>query len=302
MFFEHRTFWLPKDLQQPQGYEDAFELDPAGGKAAICDGVASSLFSGRWAAILAKAAVEETPRVRNPEVLEAWLRQQRQRWSASIDESALAWHQKPKLLEGASSTLLWVELSGQDAPEGTARPRRLCGYAIGDCCLFHVRRGGLLQTFPIENSARFEDHPQVLRSVYKRADAFAFEAFETQCHPGDLLVMCTDAVACWTLRQLEAGGTVDWDAYWTLSSSDWQQWILQLRQSHQIRYDDSTVLVLRVSGRQPDTSRKPAATHDALLEKAETSMRGAFKTLKGSVRRGLKGLADSKWLSEDRQE
>ncbi len=302
MFFEHRTFWLPKDIQQPQGYEDAFELDPAGGKAAICDGVASSLFAGRWAAILAQAAVKQTPQVRDPQQMEDWLRQQRERWSASIDESGLAWHQKPKLLEGASSTLLWIELSGKDAPDGTPRPRRLRCYALGDCCLFHIRRGLVLQTFPIEESARFDDHPQVLRSVYKRADTVAFEAFETPCHPGDLLVLCSDAVACWTLRQLEAGGTVDWEAYWQLSSSDWQQWILQLRQDHQIRYDDSTVLVLRVSGRQPRSSGKSASPGEKLREKAETSMRGALESLKGSMRRGLKGLADSKWLNEDRQE
>ena len=299
MFFEYRTFWLPKDVQQPHGYEDAFEIDAAGGKAAICDGVASSLFSGRWASILAKAAVFDTPTVTDPASLEEWLRQQRELWSASVDQGALAWHQKAKLLDGAASTLLWVEIAGQDAPDGTVRPRRLRCYSIGDCCLFHIRRGMLLQSFPIEDSSRFDDHPKVVRSVFKRSEVASFEAMETQCHPGDLLVLCTDAVACWTLRQVEAGVPVDWNAYWQLAPADWQQWMVQLRAEHQIRYDDSTAVLLRVAGSRPVSGGRPA--RDRLREQAESSVRGALHSLKGSVRRGLKGLADSKWLGEEEE-
>lgn len=300
MFFEHRTFWLSKDAQDPSGYEDAFQVDPGQGKAAVCDGVSSSLFSGRWAATLAQAAVFDTPNMGTPADLDAWLARQRSAWSASVDENQLAWHQKPKLLEGAGSTLLWVELSGQDAADGTPRPRRLRCYAIGDCCLFHIRGGQVLLTFPIQESARFEDHPRVIRSIYKRSETVAFEAIETQCHPGDLLVLCTDAVACWTLRQIESGVQVDWDAYWQVSQEDWQQWLIQLRQEKQIRYDDSTVVLLRIAGKAPAGRREPSVA-ESLLDRAETSARGAFDSLKGGLRKGLKGLADSKWLNDSQR-
>ena len=82
---------------------------------------------------------------------------------------------------------------------------------------------------------------------------------ETQCRPGDLLVLCTDAVAGWTMRQLEAGATLDWNAYWKMSLEQWQQWLIGLRQQNQIRYDDSTAVLLRLGGEVPRSARwKPS--------------------------------------------
>ena len=88
MLFEHRTFWLPKDVQNPSAYEDAFDADSVRGLAAVCDGVSSSIFSGRWAAILAKAAVADPPDVHDQALLDAWLKRTRDAWAQSIDESA----------------------------------------------------------------------------------------------------------------------------------------------------------------------------------------------------------------------
>ena len=297
MFFEHRAYWLPKDVQNPNGYEDAFYVDPVRGMAAICDGVASSLFSGRWAGILARAVVEDTPEVNDPQSLEAWLKKYRDAWSASIDANALAWHQKPKLLDGGATTLLWVHVSGGGVADGVAQPYWMRSYSIGDCCLFHVRAGQVLQTFPAQDSARFEDNPQVIRSVYKRSEAVHFEAMETQCKPGDLLMLCTDAVASWTMRQLESGGGVDWDAFWRTTPEDWQRWVIGLREANQIRYDDSTAVLLRI-GRSEPGQAGPAREGPSLLDLAEDKFRGAVKSLKGTLRKGLRELAESKWLAD----
>lgn len=301
MLFSHRTFWLPKDIQEPQGYEDAFQVDELQGRAAICDGVSTSLFSGRWASILAKAAVESPPNVRDPAALDGWLKHQREVWAALIDEHALAWHQKPKLLEGAGTTLLWVEVTSSDTSDNTQRPKRLRCYSIGDCCLFHIRANQVLETFPLQDSGRFEENPQVLRSVLKRSERIEFEAMETFCHPGDLVILASDAVASWTMRQIEAGVDVDWQAYWQLSQEDWQQWMVELRQDHQIRYDDSTVILLRISGETRRDGHSSARPGERFMEQADTAVRGALKSFKGGLRRGLKDLADSKWLTDDRQ-
>jgi hypothetical protein len=157
----------------------------------------------------------------------------------------------------------------------------------------------VLETFPIQESARFEDHPQVLRSVLKRSDPVAFEAMETQCHPGDLLVLASDAVACWTMRQIEAGVSVDWQAYWQLPLADWQQWTVELRQDHQIRYDDSTVVLLRIAGESARAESGVSKSMDGLIDQADTAVRGALSSLKSGLRRSLKGLAESKWLRDD---
>ena len=298
MLFEHRAFWLPKDVQNAQAYEDAFEVDGVRGLAAVCDGVSSTLFAGRWAAILAQAVVAAPPDVHDQNSLELWLKQARTAWSQTIDESSLAWHQKPKLLDGAGTTLLWVELAMLDAAEGVAKPYQLRAYSIGDCCLFHIRQGQVLQSFPIQNSTRFEANPQVIRSVAKRGDSLAFEAMETLCHPGDLLVLATDAVAGWTMRQLEAGAVIDWNAYWNTPLEQWQQWLIELRQQNQIRYDDSTVLMLWLGGEMPSIRPVARQQDEGLLDTAEVKLRDAMKTLKGSLRKGLRELAESKWLKE----
>jgi hypothetical protein len=122
---------------------------------------------------------------------------------------------------------------------------------------------------------------------------------ETQCHPGDLLVLASDAVACWTMRQIEAGVSVDWQAYWQLSHEDWQRWMVELRQNHQIRYDDSTVILLRISGESARFGQAGSRVGEKIIEQADSAVRGAFKSIKEGLRRGLKDLADSKWLSDD---
>jgi serine/threonine protein phosphatase PrpC len=298
MLFEYRAFWLPKDVQNAQAYEDAFDADAVRGLAAICDGVSSTIFAGRWAAILARSVVADPPDVHDAGTLEAWLKRTRDAWSQAIDESTLAWHQKPKMLEGAGTTLLWIELAQLDTVGGVSRPYQLRAYSVGDCCLFHLRNGGLLQSFPIQDSARFEDNPQVIRSVAKRGERAAFEAMETQCNPGDLIVLATDAVASWTMRQLEAGTAIDWEAYWNAPLEQWQQWLIGLRQQNQIRYDDSTAVLLRVAGGFPGIQPVDKPSEDSLLDAAEDRLREAGKWLKGSLRKGLRDLAESKWLNE----
>ncbi len=208
--------------------------------------------------------------------------------SQSVDESTLAWHQKPKMLDGAGTTLLWVEIATDAVADGIARPYQLRAYSIGDCCLFHVRHGRMLQTFPIQESTRFEDNPRGDPQRLQTRRRVEFEAMETQCRPGDLLVLCTDAVAGWTMRQLEAGATLDWNAYWDMPLEQWQQWLIELRQQNQIRYDDSTAVLLWLGGEVPTIRLWKRQQEDRLLDTAEAKLRDAIGSLKGSLRKGLR--------------
>ena len=81
--------------------------------------------------------------------------------------------------------------------------------------------------------------------------------------------------AGWTMRQLEAGLTVDWDSYWEMPLEQWQQWLVELRQQNQIRYDDSTVVLLRVGGPCPRFGRLRPKQEENLMDKAETKLRDA---------------------------
>ena len=57
MAFESRVFSLAKDAEHPDENQDACRIDPARAVAVIADGVATGIFSRRWAEILAAATL-----------------------------------------------------------------------------------------------------------------------------------------------------------------------------------------------------------------------------------------------------
>ena len=251
MFFQRKTLWLPKDLGHDNEYQDAYALDARRGLAAIADGVSSSMFARRWAQILTRAMVEnndgENPSdvldPRQPEKLNEWLTARREAWAETIDEATLAWHQKTKLRDGAFSTLLWISLSPADA----AATYQLTAHSIGDCLLLHVRDGELLASFPFDSSDQFKQQTPALCSINPAGDSPPpIETFETDCQVGDLLVLCSDAFGAWALAQQESESPLDWDTLWQQSPEDWSSEIQSLRDESQIRFDDTTLVMLKL--------------------------------------------------------
>ncbi|MEE8451005.1 MAG: hypothetical protein V3R99_03790 [Thermoguttaceae bacterium] len=248
MPLESRIFTLAKDPEDPSEYQDAYAVDPAGSIAVVADGVASAIFSGQWASVLAEATVAAPPDPDDSVAFADWLAQQRVAWAARIDTTGLAWFQTAKLPMGAFSTLLWVEVQAIDQQqEGAFGAYRLRSFAIGDSCLFHVRHGEVLRTFPVENAAQLEADPLVLGSVdLNRDPLMQFVSIDELCYPDDVLVLCTDAVADWALRCMEAGTPPDWNAYWNMTEQQWRDEVVALRNQRQMRCDDATLLLLRV--------------------------------------------------------
>jgi hypothetical protein len=74
--------------------------------------------------------------------------------------------------------------------------------------------------------------------------------------------------------------------------------MIQLRQAGQIRFDDSTVLLLHLGNRAPKANPLEGWTDSRIREVAEEKIRGAMKSIKGSLRKGLKGLSESRWLDD----
>lgn len=244
MFFDHRSYWVSKDLDDRQAYQDAFDVDADRGLAAIADGASSSLFSARWAQLLTEAIV------RNCIAAKAdsgpWLDQIRESWREPIDEEQLAWHQKAKLKDGAHATLLWLNL--QCDSQGREPTWRFAACAVGDCCLFVVRDNTVTQMFPLTNSDQFSARPQTVGSLNQvpGTSPKLWESVEGECRQGDLLVLTSDALASWSIRQLEEGREPDWESFWDISALDFEQRVRRLREENMIRYDDTTLLLLRM--------------------------------------------------------
>ncbi len=249
-FFQSKTFWLAKDTAQSEQYQDAFALDARRGMAAVADGVSSSLFAAQWAKVLADAVVANPPNVQDAGSITPWLAEQRRRWNAAVDTDNLAWHQKAKIQQGAQSTLLWVQLLPPD-PNDPQCPdlTRLRCWAIGDCCLLHARGSQMLRAFPIERSGAFEENPNVLVSIAGKQDqslASHTHVLADYCEPGDLLILCTDAIAAWAIKALEDGATLLWRDFWDMTQEDWAAYIGRLREDGRMRYDDATMILLRI--------------------------------------------------------
>jgi hypothetical protein len=250
MRLESRSFYVAKDVDTPQFYEDAFHVDERKRMAAIADGVASAIFSGLWARVLTQAVVAEPPNLEDQAAFQSWLADRRTEWREQIDLSKIPlWRLGDKMALGGMSTLLWVLAAPADGePDLEPGAHRFQSFAIGDCCLFHVRQGQTIRSFPMTASADFDLSPGMIGSVDRKQDhLLAFSAIEDYLLPGDTLVLCTDALACWSLAQSEAGSPVDWESYWTMTDEDWQNEIAAIRAARQIRFDDTTLLLLRLA-------------------------------------------------------
>ncbi len=270
MFFEHKSFWLPKSVEHEEEYQDAFAVDEVRGIAAIADGVSSSLFAGSWAKLLAEAAVHDPPDIDDADAMGSWLGEQRDQWREPIDVESLAWHQKPKFEDGAYTTLLWVELASDESGNFP-----FTCYSIGDCCLFHVRENRVLRGFPFEHSSLFDVRPKMIGSAAKKiGPQLEFDTLDDACQPGDMLALCTDALAVWALMELESGARPDWSALWKMTDADFRQFVLDMRAENKIRFDDTTLVLLKVLG-QAET--RVSASSSGLADEVKKNVRSFSK-------------------------
>lgn len=286
MRFESRTFWLSKDADEPTQYQDAFELDPELGRAAIADGVSSAIFSGPWAKLLTLAAVADPPPLEDASSFPTWIADKRAAWLNTIDISHLTWYQRPKMADGAMTTLLWLELAPTETnADGRAICYQLNAYAIGDSCLFHVRGGEALYWFPLNSSGEFGLNPAVVGSVDRQLDhLLEFKARSQECLIDDLLVLATDAIALWAVEQAEAGNPVDWSRYWDLTDDEWRTEIFAHRDAKQMRFDDSTLVLLRAIEERPAPVPEPLeATPLEAAALAEEPLATDNEVLRGEV-------------------
>jgi hypothetical protein len=195
---------------------------------------------------------------------------------------------------GAFSTLLYVRIcEAEESVPGVFGGHRLAAFAVGDSCLFQLRGGELVRSFPLDKSEQFEADPLVLGSVdLKRDHLLEFAILDEMCYPGDELILCTDAVADWAMRVYESGEPPGWGDFWQMSDDDWRSGVAWLRQERQMRIDDATMLMLRLveqhatapggDGRPPEMARPTSGGEPAGSPAGGGWLRTAGKDLKAA--------------------
>jgi hypothetical protein len=252
----YRAFRLPRQGHDLDECQDALAGDLERGRFAIADGVAESPHAALWARLLVEEFVRRDERL--PEWA-SWLPSIQQRWAERVGrptdaltwltqpaEAGVPWYLEPGLLHGAFATFLGLVI------EETSWH----ALAVGDSCLFQVRRDALVRTFPIAHAADFSNAPWLVGSrtspgevPYKNG---RFEQGDWQPH--DRFWLMTDALAQWFLGEIEAGGqpwlALDPLIHPAAAEEDARQgfaaWIERLRAARQLRNDDVTLLAVRL--------------------------------------------------------
>jgi hypothetical protein len=238
-----RIFWLPKKGNTSEEYEDAFwpsepvNVDSKRFRFAVADGATESSFAGSWARLLVRAYCRD--QLSEKKIRKQLPRLQRE-WYSSIESGGLPWYAEEKLTQGAFATMVGLTLS-ELVWDSTA---------IGDSCLFQVRGGEIITSFPLARSDEFNNRPMLMSSNSGNWS-------EELCHVTrargawermDIFYLMTDAIASWFLRSVENGERPSALLDPVDEGEDFEQWIESLRESGAMRNDDVTVMRIGSGG------------------------------------------------------
>lgn len=247
---EMEDAWFPTE-----GYEtEAWRF-----RAAVSDGATETSYSREWAHELARGYATGRLEGSAPH---SGISRLRARWLARVGGRPLPWYAEEKLRMGAFAALVGITIFDQPVhwAIGSSRTsrsetgRRWRATSAGDSCLFHVRRGRLLMSFPVNSSAQFTNRPRLLSSHPGRESPAkdSFSEIMGSWRTEDRFLLTTDALAAWLLRSYEGGR----DSLCVLENmveepARFSAWINRLRRRGDIRNDDVTAMVVSVTATGP---------------------------------------------------
>ena len=235
---------------RPDECEDANRVvyAPHRGSAlfALCDGASESAFSRSWAQILVEAFVEDPfdPGEASASSLNEWLAPRSEEWSDGVPWDRIPWHGEAKAKAGALAAMVAIEADLLPNSAGSFGWRAV---AVGDCCLFVVRDGGLEMSFPMEAPDQFNNTPSLICSNPANNGRLWERVLrrEGELIPGDLLILATDALAAWFLEEVESGRK-PWETLASIEPEEWDGWVEERRKERSMRNDDTTLVFVEV--------------------------------------------------------
>lgn len=189
------------------GSDDSWRADRRGIKFAVSDGAGEGVYSDLWSQILTSKFVEspvslfgldygdvrETIRILTTgDFLGLCSREWIANAIAPEDASIIL---KNKIQDGTAATLLALEAANDRTEEGQVRWRSL---AVGDSCLFKIRRGVVDSTFPITKCSDFPVVPHLVHTNEAPVSE-TIQTAEGTLGEGEFLLLCTDAISRWIL-------------------------------------------------------------------------------------------------------
>jgi hypothetical protein len=235
---------MQKIGNQPGELEDSMATNEERSKFAIADGVGESIFPKEWAQILSSHFVCEDFSLFENNAWEdfarhEFLKQAKNAWQEIIP-SDLTWYAKDKLADGSFSTLLGVEFRDLRQANGTLSWRAV---AIGDSCLFRIGESRtLIQSFPLNESQAFNNFPDLVCSIDETTES-SVKRIEGRLEPRECLLLATDSLSKWILKQAEAEGN-GLEIVLALPDVEKEAFFVNQVRSGTIKNDDITLLAI----------------------------------------------------------
>ncbi|GAA4703336.1 protein phosphatase 2C domain-containing protein [Phytohabitans rumicis] len=241
--FVVHAYSFPKDEAHPQDWEDAagYLVTGAEGWFAVADGAGSGYRVKEWARHLVDGFLDARPRT--PRTTQDVLLRQRDRWphaAPAREQSDVDWWEAmaaERLESAAAFAGVWAR-----APEDTDGNFHV--YAIGDCCVLHVRGATLQVSFPVSAGQAFSQSPTLLYSrPEKSPDPAGWIQFCTgQLRRGDMLVLASDRLSQCLLEQSAMTGAPVWQAIRAVDRRSFQDLVRGLRDHGSLGVDDITLV------------------------------------------------------------
>lgn len=241
-----RTRYLVKGGNAPDEYEDAFwpvdgEFDLPTYRCAIADGATETSFSAMWSRLVVRAYARGQF---EPRRFTRSLTALQQQWRLEVGARPLPWYAEEKLSYGAFCAFLGLTIRQQD---GGLVWQAL---AVGDCCLFQVRGGDLVASFPFDDPAAFGSRPHLLPSRPGRTADLSDHLIRASgwTERGDTFLLMSDALSVWFLGACAAGQTpcLVLQRLMNEDGCRFGEWVNELRAARLLRNDDVTVSAVSI--------------------------------------------------------
>jgi hypothetical protein len=243
-----RAFWAAKREEAAGEWEDGCALSARRLRFAVADGAGAGYESRQWALTLATTFVRDAPSAGiGATAVAGWFGQlaerYRRRSGPAAEEDAWLYEEMEK--RGSFAAFVAVQF--------WPRPDQLLGWeamAVGDCCLFHLRRGRLLTAFPITAAEGFTGQPDLVPSADHALPRLAgsIKIIRGTAFPGDRFVLASDAMSQWLLGSSQSRPDT-WLRLEGLRSSSFRGLVRTEREAGRMQRDDVTLAYLRVTGK-----------------------------------------------------
>lgn len=242
-------FWVQKAGNQPAEYEDAlWPIRPVRPleerhvfRFAIADGATETSFSCAWANLLVRAVGRGW--LFDPEAL-CDLGRFQAIWKRWVSKKSLPWYAERKVQDGAFSTIIGVTFSESSTDKSGGV---WTASAVGDSCLVQVRGEKALVKFPFADASAFNSRPFLLcsRAIGNIGYQNEIRSCSNTWERGDAIYLMTDALACWFMREDEAGHRPWIELNDIAGPEEFADWVSHRRDAVAMRNDDVTLLRIR---------------------------------------------------------